>query len=410
MKKIIILILVISLCFVLSSCTKDNGSGEDTNNNQQNQDNDKKQNDNEQNKDNDSSEGDETGNQNVIVDNTFNLTQSEVNDIEKIVNEMTLEQKVGQMFFARCPENDVINEIKKYNFGGCLIFARDIKGETKDSLKAKLRDYQKNSLYPMLVGVDEEGGIVNRVSKYKNFRAVPFWSPQELYKEGEFDLIKSDTEEKSDLLLSLGINVNFAPVCDVSENSDDYIYSRTFGKNAEETGKYVSNVVNVMNDKNIGSVLKHFPGYGNNNDTHKGIAYDKRTLESFEKCDLIPFEEGIKSGAKCILVSHNIVYCFDDKNPASLSKKVHEYIRDNMNFEGIIMTDDLVMEGITDLIGVEKSAVVAISAGNDLLCSTDYDKQIPAVIKAVNDGEIDINTINKSVIRILKWKKSLGLL
>lgn len=404
MKKIIILILTISLCFVFPSCTKNNNSGKEINNdNQQNQDN-------EQNKDNDSSKGSETGNKNVIVDNVFNLTQEEVNDIEKIVSKMTLEQKVGQMFFARCPEKDVIDEIKKYNFGGCLLFARDTKGETKDSLKAKLNDYQENSLYPMFIGVDEEGGIVNRVSKYKNFRAVPFWAPQELYKEGGFDLIKTDTEEKSDLLLSLGININFAPVCDISENSDDYIYARTFGKNSEETGKYVSDVVKTMNSKKIGSVLKHFPGYGNNNDTHKGIAYDKRTLESFENSDLVPFKEGIKSGAKCILVSHNIVYCFDDKNPASLSKKVHDYIRDNLNFEGVIITDDLVMEGITDLMGVEKSAVVAINSGNDLLCSTDYDKQIPAVIKAVNDGEIDINTINESVMKILKWKKNLGVL
>ena len=119
----------------------------------------------------------------------------------------------------------------------------------------------------MLIGVDEEGGTVVRVSSNPNLRGTKFQSPQALYSEGGFDRITSDTAEKDALLRDLGINVNFAPVCDVSTDPSDFIYARSFGMDAEQTGEYVRTVVTQMVSDKTGMVLKHFPGYGNNADT-----------------------------------------------------------------------------------------------------------------------------------------------
>ena len=129
-----------------------------------------------------------------------------------------------------------------------------------------------------------------------------------------------------------------------------------------------------------------------------------------EANDLIPFAAGIEAGCGAVLVSHNIVQALDGDYPASLSPAVHQYLRDTMGFDGVVMTDDLVMEAITDRYGTGEAAVLAVQAGNDLLCSTDYAEQYNAVLSAVLDGRIDFDALNASVTRILKWKQNLGLL
>ena len=273
-----------------------------------------------------------------------------------------------------------------------------------------IQGYQDASKLGLLIGVDEEGGDIVRVSKYPEFRSVPFHSPQSLYAEGGFDLIASDTKEKAELLKSLGFNVNLAPVCDVSTDPADYIYARTFGKNAEQTAEYVKTVVNTMNANGIGCTLKHFPGYGNNVDTHKGIAVDNRSYDSFVGSDFLPFRTGIEAGAGSVLVSHNIVKSMDSDLPASLSPKVHEILRNELGFGGVIMTDDLKMDAIGEYIGDEVSAVLAIKAGNDLVVASDFDVQIPSVLTAVENGEIPEARLDESVSRILIWKLRLGIL
>ena len=140
----------------------------------------------------------------------------------EIMKTMTVEEKVGQMFFVRCRNATALNDLNKYHLGGYILFDADIDGETKDTLKFAIQSYQDNSSIKLLIGIDEEGGKVNRLSNHKQFRKVPFYSPQALYNEGGYPLIISDTEEKATLLKSLGINVNLAPVCDVSSNRKDY--------------------------------------------------------------------------------------------------------------------------------------------------------------------------------------------
>ncbi len=329
----------------------------------------------------------------------------------EIINTMTDEELIGQLFLARCPEHKTaIADIEKYRFGGFVLFANNVKNETPESLSKMLSDYQNASKIPMLISVDEEGGTVVRVSKFAQFRSEPFPSPRSIYEtEGLQDVL--DTEaEKCEFLKGFGFNVNLAPVCDITTDKNAFMYKRSIGETPEKTGEYISSVVEVLKEKQFGGVLKHFPGYGNNVDTHVGIAIDKRDLDYLESNDLVPFKYGIEEGCDGIMISHTVVECLDDVLPASLSPKVMEYLRKKMGFNGIIMTDDLSMSAITARYGASEAAVMAVEAGVDLLCSSEYRTQYQAVLEAYQQGKLSRQQIEESVARILLWKYNLGLI
>jgi len=327
-----------------------------------------------------------------------------------LVEDMTLEELVGQIFLARCPELNAVQDIANYHLGGFVLFGKDFEGETPDSVCTKLQQYQQASQIPMLIAVDEEGGTVTRISCYNQFRDSRFPSPRQLYTSGGFDLLLSTEEEKCQLLRDLGINVNLAPVCDVTTDPSAFMYKRSLGQSAAVTGAFAAEICHTMNAAQIGSVLKHFPGYGNNLDTHIGIAVDSRSLAELEHCDLIPFKAGIAAGCDGILVSHTIVECLDSSAPASLSANVIQYLRRNLGFEGVIITDDLIMEAITDQYGSEEAAVLAVLAGNDLLCSSEYATQYEAILEAARNERIARSQLEESAARILQWKHKLGLI
>ncbi|MDD3303744.1 MAG: glycoside hydrolase family 3 N-terminal domain-containing protein, partial [Clostridia bacterium] len=179
--------------------------------------------------------------------------------------------------------------------------------------------------------------------------------------------------------------------------------------NKDLTAKFVELVVNTMNEYNVSSTLKHFPGYGNNIDTHTGIAIDKRPLDNFYKNDFVPFKAGINAKVQSVLVAHNVVESMDSKLPASISPKAHEILRNDLNFTGIIMTDDLAMDGIKTYETGESAAVLAVKAGNDMIISSDLTTQKAEVVNAVKSGSISEETINMAVKRILAWKYAMGI-
>lgn len=330
--------------------------------------------------------------------------------IKEIIGDMSLQERVGQLFLARCDDTVALADIETYHLGGFVLFGRDFEGQTPDSLREKLAAYQSAAKVPLLIAVDEEGGTVTRVSSNPSFREKKFPSPRSLYEGGGMEAVLLCEKEKCLLLSSLGINVNLAPVCDITTDPSAFLYSRSLGQSPEITAQFVSDTVREMHSNRIGSCLKHFPGYGNNADTHIGMATDSRSLEALESCDLIPFYAGIQAGADAILVSHTIVEALDPLTPASLSPGVHQYLRNEMGFDGVIVTDDLVMQAITDQYGAGEAAVLAVLAGNDLLCASDYRTQYEAVYAAVLEGRIDIDTLNNAVRNVLEWKTELGLL
>lgn len=331
-------------------------------------------------------------------------------EAKKILSNMTVKEKIGQMLFIRYPESNAEDIVNDYNIGGLIMFAKDFQEKTPKAVKSEITSLQSLSDIPLLIAVDEEGGKINRISSNTAFRSEPFASPQELYAEGGFEKIKADTLEKAAFLKELGINLNLAPVADISEDISDYIYPRTIGLDAEGACAYVTTVIEAMKASKIGSTLKHFPGYGNNIDTHNGIAVDERPYETFINNDLLPFKAGIDAGADCVLVSHNIVKAIDENHPASLSKNAHDILRNILGFDGVIMTDDLDMGAIQQYTENEDAAVMAITAGNDLIICSDYEGQSRSVLNAVGSGEISIERIDESVLRILTLKLKLGLL
>ena len=337
-------------------------------------------------------------------------TTEAVDPMEHLLSIMPTEYKVGQLFLARCPEENALEDIKTYHLGGYVLFGRDFAGQTPDSITKTLSDYQLASPIPLLIAVDEEGGTVTRVSGNPAFRAQRFPSPRDLYTYGGMDAVLEAEEEKAALLSSLGINVNLAPVCDITQKLSCILYSRSLGRSPEITGTFAAETLGIMKEKGVGGVLKHFPGYGNNADTHYGAAMDERTLEELEGCDLIPFQMGIDAGCGAIMMSHNTVTALDEANPATLSPAVHDYLRNSMGFDGVIITDDLDMGAITGSYGIGEAAVLAVLAGNDILCCTEYAAQYEAVLEAVNNGRIPMETLDAAVMRILRWKQSIGLL
>lgn len=337
----------------------------------------------------------------VVSNDLFGKYYDEAN---KKMKNMSLEEKVGQLFLVRYDGNLASNWIKKYYPGGYIMFAKDFNNQTKESIKKEIDDLQSISKVPLVIAVDEEGGYVTRVSRYPSFRESKFLAPRSYYESGGEKLLEQTEKEKAKLLLSIGVNLNLAPVADVSIDSNDFINIRTFNRNAKETAVLIGKMVNYANEEGISSSLKHFPGYGNNVDTHTGIAIDERSYENFVENDYLPFEEGIKNKVPTVLVSHNIIKCMDSEYPATLSKKVISELREKLNFTGVVITDDLSMSAVNSYVENGSAAVLAVNAGEDLIITSDFVKMYNSVYEAVKNKEIDMETIDKAVRRNIAWK------
>lgn len=337
--------------------------------------------------------------------NSNELFSKEYESAQVKLDNMSLEEKVGQLFLVRYDKNMALSWINDYYAGGYILFAKDFDNHTKESIKEELSSLNKNSKIPLVFAVDEEGGYVTRVSRYKAFRDEKFPSPRDVYDSLGVEGLESIEKEKGELLLSLGINLNLAPVADVSVDSNDFINIRTFNRDAKETANLIGLMVDYVNEVGISSSLKHFPGYGNNVDTHTGVAIDERSYDNFLNNDYLPFEEGIKRKVPSILVSHNIIKCIDSEYPATLSKMiVTGELRNKLNFSGIIITDDLSMGAVSSYVDDNSAAVLAINAGNDLIITSDFVNMYNSVITAVKSGKIKMETIDTAVRRILAWK------
>ena len=330
--------------------------------------------------------------------------------VDLLLSGLTTEEKVGQLFLARCRKETAAEDIAQYHLGGLVLFDRDTEDETPESLRQTLERYQEAATIPLLIAVDEEGGSVVRISDKPAFRDAPFSSPRSLYEGGGMEALRTAEAEKDALLSDLGINVNLAPVCDITTDPAAFLYDRSLGQSPELTCQWVQIAVEEGQTYGIGCVLKHFPGYGNNADTHVGIAIENRSLEELEAQDLLPFAAGMEAGCGAVMMSHIQVTALDAEYPASLSPAVHRYVRETMGYNGVLVTDDLVMDAISVPYGVGEAAVLAVLAGNDLLISSDFPEQYAAVLEAIRGGRISEEQIDNAVRRILLWKQSLGLL
>lgn len=333
----------------------------------------------------------------IINDSMFNnyLVQA-----EQIVNNMTTEEKVGQLLLARITISNDLKTITDYHISGYILFERDIKNKTKDEIINKINEYQNTSTIPLLIAIDEEGGSVSRLSSNKNIVDSPFLSPQELYKKDGFNAIEKDTKNKNKILEELGINVNLAPIADTTTSSSSYMYNRSFGKNAKETSKYIETVIKNTNEK-VSYVLKHFPGYGDNNDTHKTSTIDTRSYKTFKNNDFLPFKKGIENGVQSILVSHNYIQNIDYQNPASLSSNIHNILKKELQFKGVIMTDDLNMNALNN---VENKYIKSVLAGNNIIIVSNYTEAFNEIYNGIKNKDISEEYIEYLITQTIAWK------
>lgn len=308
---------------------------------------------------------------------------------------MSIDEKIKQLLLIRYPDKSIAD------VGGYVFYEKDFKDKTEDEVKNMINNLQENSKIPLLTSVDEEGGKIVRISSNKNLVSEKFMSSKELYAKGGLPLIEEDVKNKSAVLKRLGLNVNLAPVVDVADDENAYIYQRTLGEDVNITSNYAASVINASKGTDVSYVLKHFPGYGNNLDTHINSSKDIRSYDEIMSKDILPFKKGIENGAEAVLISHNIISSIDEHNPATLSVSVHNILKSDLGFTGVTITDDLDMGATKD---IDKKYQKAIIAGNDLLIVTDYDKAIEELKNGVATNEISEVLIDQASLKVLAWK------
>lgn len=329
--------------------------------------------------------------------------------IEKKLEEMTIERKLAQMMILTNEKDIIVSNLQTYQPGGIIFFEADFSGKTMERVGSRIDTLQSYMQIPLFVGVDEEGGEVSRLKTLAEPDIPVFRGARTLMTEGKNAVIE-DTEQKMQYLKGMGLNLNFAPVADIVDSQRSYMYERSAGSDAEIVSEYVEIVLTVMQEQQVIGCMKHFPGYGDNVNTHDGLAHDRRSLAEYRETDFLPFQAGIEAGADMVMVSHIIMESVDKENPASLSLKVHDILRDDLEFEGVVMADDLNMQAILKTMTIEEATIKAFSAGNDMIFSADFSASMRGALNAVEQGMLTEEQVNESVSRILRMKIKNGLI
>lgn len=403
--SICIIILILALLFVLLKCTLAENAKRET----------------KAEKDQEVIQEEASQSKNVLESKADNSNKLKLNNYtkkaEEKLKELTEEEVIAQLFLVGTHTTSDLEKLKEKQFGGYLFFSDFFKDKTEEQIKSDIKKFNEVSKVPLLIAVDEEGGNVVRVSNNKKLINESFKYSSEIYQNGGFEAISEDTINKSKFLSNLGINLNLAPVVDICENETDYIYKRSFKQGKELTSTFTKTVIKASKKSNVSYTLKHFPGYGNNVDTHKTTSVDQRTYEDIYNNDLEPFRVGIEEGAEAILISHNVVTSIDPQKPASLSNKIHKLLREDLKFEGIIITDAMNMGAIADEYETEEAIVSAISAGNDIIIVTidktskeTYDDIIKIVKTGISNNKITKEDVYKKAKNIIAWKYYKGML
>ena len=341
--------------------------------------------------------------------------------VDRYIATMTTQEKLGQLvMFGFSGTTDVQNPFHEiwdnYSVGNAILYGPNIKSGNNDggfgqtaALTAKIATRVNNDI-PPLIGIDVEGGSVVR------FR----WNPQpvsarSLGRRRDADYAREQFQTIGGKLVSVGINLDLAPVLDVSENPmDTFLETRIISEDANITAAIGSAIIEGLHAGGCLSSAKHFPGHGGTNeDSHAVTPIVDKTLEALQSYDLVPFVSAIESGVDAIMISHVLYPALDSTDIASMSKPIMtDLLRTEMGFDGLILSDDFRMEGLTTRYEVGDAAVRFILAGGDMiLCGAVSDKQ-QAIVEALNsaaaDGRLTQARIDESVKRVLLKKFALG--
>ena len=348
------------------------------------------------------------------------------NDIEEMLGDMTLEEKVCQLFMVT-PEaltgvgtvtqagTATQEAVNAYPVGGVIYFSQNLQDpdQTRTMLENTQRYAMERTGIPIFLSVDEEGGQVARVGSNPAFGVEKIGNMSDVGSRG-------DTQEAYEIgstigtyLSDLGFNMDAAPDTDVLTNPENQVVKyRSFGSDPELVARMAAAELKGLNDQGIIGMYKHFPGHGGTTaDSHEGYAYVDDTQEELKSGAFIPFQDGIDNGIQVIMVSH--ISCPNvtgDNTPATLSEMmITDILRGEMGFDGMVITDALNMGAITAQYSSSEAAVAALNAGADmLLMPEDFQSAYKGVLSAVESGTVSEARIDESVRRILEVKVSLG--
>jgi len=339
-------------------------------------------------------------------------------NVKEIVNQMDIEEKVGNLFmcgFNSVSDSTIITDelrtlIEQYHIGGVIYFSRNIRNPKQVAeLSSSIQSLAMNKKYkiPMIISVDQEGGNVVRLRSGSifpgNMGLGAINSENIAYEVGRIIGIE---------LISVGINMNLAPVLDVNTNPlNPVIGNRSFGGDPRIVASLGGAFIRGLHSSGVLSVAKHFPGHGDTSlDSHLELPVMDKSLDELMNVHIRPFVDAINIfNVDAIMTAHVVYPALDKENPATLSKRIlTDLLRNKLGFKGVIMTDCMEMKAISDRYSAGDSAVKALKAGADMvLFSHTYKKQIEAyhsIVKAVENGDINEEELNEKVSRILQLK------
>ncbi len=326
--------------------------------------------------------------------------------VTRIVENMTLQEKIGQLLIVGFDSTQV-NEhiqtmIEKYHVGGVILYDRNM--ETSKQVTSLTSELQTLSSLPLYISIDQEGGSIVRMKDHVS----PIPSQQDLGKRGSEADIYSIASRTGKELLAMGIQLNFAPVLDLSETD-----SRSFGEDPKKAAAYGKAAVMGLSDAGVIPTLKHFPGNGRSGvDPHiegSSVHADKTDLEN---SDLFPFKsmiDHVNHDEFFVMVTHLTYPAYDKQNPASISQAImQDLLRTELGFEGMIVTDDMEMGAVSKHYSYEELGYKSIKAGADLLlvCHTleNQVKVINGIEKAIKENRLPLERLEESVKRIITHK------
>lgn len=336
-----------------------------------------------------------------------------------IMEEMTVHEKLCQMFVI-FPESlagepsltdggeRIQTAIQEWQVGGFIFDADNM--ESQEQVSGMLRDMQANSKIPFLMTCDEEGGRVNRLM---NTVGTTHIGPMLDYKDRGTGTARSNARTIAVDMAELGFNIDMAPVADVMSNPENAVIGdRSYSTDFQQAAELVGAAVEGFHDGGIACTLKHFPGHGDTSeDSHYGAVYVYKTLDELREGELLPFEAGINAGADVVMAGHLIVTSIDDVPVPFSYKAVTGLLREEMGFDGVVMTDALRMQAISDSYSSSEAAVMAVQAGVDiLLCPEDFEEAETGLENAFVHGEITEERLDESVLRILELKIKYGII
>jgi beta-N-acetylhexosaminidase len=337
--------------------------------------------------------------------------------IKEKIKTMTLEEKIGQMVIIGLDSYNVdentVDMIQNKKVGGFILFKKNVNDSGQLlNLVNSLKEQNSNNKIPLFISIDEEGGKVSRVPN--EFKNLP--TNREIGKVNNEDFSYEIGNILAMQLNAFGINMDFAPVLDVNTNPNNpVIGNRSFGNEPNIVSDLGIATMKGIKDKGVIPVVKHFPGHGDTSvDSHIGLPSIDNDLNRLNEIELVPFKNAIKNKADVVMVAHILMTKIDPNYPASMSKKViNDILRDDLNFDGVVITDDMTMGAILKNYDINDAAIKSVNAGTDIiLVCHNNDNQvniINSLIQGVKDGEISEDRIDESVYRILKLKDKYNI-